>query len=302
MADRNVTVLDNDSRFLEYTHPAVARKLLKDGGAVVWSREPFAIKLTKTVPKPTYQRRAEMEITSYTQFFREECEIYVQNVSNAQVSVTFEVGPGRVDSYLFPNRRDPINLSQMFPFQVIKGSMDFRKMLTRRPAVLTLLSEDEFNKYYEKKAASEGLYTVNEKGKRVPDTRAAMDKVEEERNRIQQKLPLPNAQAPEPLHDVVEDDPHFGGKKTVQARQQLQVDDVISPRVLHLCNQVNTMLSDQEKMPANELLSQLKDLSGELKMDDFEYIRAHGWYQSVKKWAKAEIARVASEQGEADDT
>lgn len=301
MAERNVTVLDNDSRFLEYTHPAVARKLLKEGGAVVWSRDPFAIKLTKVVPKPSYQRRAEMEITSYTQFFRDETEIYVQNVSNAQVSVTFDTGPGRVESYLFPNRRDPVNLSQQFPFASIKASMDFRKMLTRRPAVLVLLDEKEYNRWYEKKAEAEGLYTVNEKGKRVPDIKAMLDKVEEDRAKFQAKLPLPDAQIPEPLHDVVEDDPHFGGKKTVQSRTSMQVDDVISPRVLHLCNQVNTMLSDQEKMPANQLLGELRDLSGELKMDDFEYIRAHGWYQSVKKWAKTEIARVAAAQGEQDD-
>ena len=242
-----------------------------------------------------------MEITSYTQFFREEREIYVQNVSNAQVSVTFETGPGRMDSYLFPNRRDPINLSQQFPFAVIKGSMDFRKMLTRRPAVLVIIDEKEFNRYYERKAEADGLYTINEKGKRVPDVRAALDKIEEERNRFNAKLPLPDARVPEPLHDVVEDDPHFGGKKTVQSRTSMQVDDVINPRVLHLCNQVNTMLSDQEKMPANQLLGELKDLSGDLKIDDYEYIRAHGWYQSVKKWAKAEIARLASEQGEKED-
>jgi hypothetical protein len=301
MADRNVTVLDSEQRFLEYTHPAVARKLLKEGGAVVWSRDPFAIKLTKAVPKPSYQRRADMEINSYTQFFRDECEVYVQNVSNAQVSVTFEIGPGRTDSYLFPNRRDPINLSQQFPFAVIKNSMDFRKMLTRRPAVLKLLDEKEFESFYAKKAEQDGLYTVNEKGKRVPDLRAALDKAEEERNQYQRKEPLPNAKVPEPLHDVVDDDPHFGGKKTVQARQQLQVDDVINPRVLHLCNQVNTMLSDQEKMPANQLLGELKDLTGDLKVDDFEYIRAHGWYQSVKKWAKTELARAVSEHGEKED-
>ena len=242
-----------------------------------------------------------MEITSYTQFFRDECEIYVQNISNSQVSVTFDGGQGRVDSYLFPNRRDPVNLSQQFPFATIKNSMDFRKMLTRRPAVLHLLNEKEYHQYYSKKAESEGLYTVDEKGKRVPDVKAALDKTEEERSRFQQKLPLPDAVTPEPLHDVVEDDPRFGGKKTVQSRTSMQVDDVISPRVLHLCNQVNTMLSDQEKMPANQLLTELRDLGGELKIDDYEYIRAHGWYQSVKKWAKVEIARVASEQGEKDD-
>jgi hypothetical protein len=126
ISDQNVTVLDSASRFLEYTHPAVARKLLKEGAAVVWSRVPFAIKLTRAVSHPSYQRRAEMEVTSYTQYFREEKEIYVQNVSNAQVSVAFEVATGHVESLLFPNKRDPLNLTQYFPFGVIKNSMDFR--------------------------------------------------------------------------------------------------------------------------------------------------------------------------------
>jgi hypothetical protein len=217
-------------------------------------------------------------------------------VSNAQVSVAFEVATGHVESLLFPNKRDPLNLTQYFPFGVIKNSMDFRKMLTRRPAALTLLSEAEYQVFYSNKAKEEGLFVKDGK-KQVPDVEAAINLAEEERRAYQNKAPLPNARPSEPLHDVVQDDPHFGGKKEVRAHEQLQVEDVVNPRILHLCNQVKSELTDQEKMSANELLGELKSLRADLKMDDFEYIRAHGWYQSVKKWAKAAMADVAEKEG-----
>lgn len=246
-----------------------------------------------------------MGTVNFTQYFSYEREVFVQNVSNAQVSLQFDVGNGRFESWLFDPSPRPINLTQHFPFEIIKRSMEFRKMLSRRPPALVLVEEEEYKKMYAEVARERGLYkTVQEKGKqvKVPDVDAAIELSEDERRKIQAKEPLPNAKAPqEPLHEVVEDDPHFGGKKTVRARDMV-MEDVINPRVLHLCNQVKSELSEQERMPASTLMQELKMLDGQLKIDDWEYIRAHGWYNTVKKLAKTRIAALAESEGEADES
>jgi hypothetical protein len=300
--DGSVAVLDNTNHFLEYTHPAKARKLLRDGVASVWSRKPFIIKLAKDVAQPTYKWRAQMATVNFTEYFKEERQVFVQNVSNGQVSLQFDLGGGRFESWLFDPSPRPLNLTQHFPFDVIKRSMEFRKMLSRRPPALVLVTEEEYNKLYSEVAKERGLFkTVVEKNKqvKVPDIDAAIELAEDERRRVQAKEPLPNAKPSEPLHDVVQDDPHFGGKKEVRARD-LVMEDVINPRVLHLCNQVKAELTEQERMPANALMQELKMLDGQLKIDDWEYVRAHGWYNSVKKFAKTRIAALAESEGEAD--
>ena len=43
MDEQLVLVLDRQHRFLSYTHPGMARKLLKDGKAIIYSKAPFAI-------------------------------------------------------------------------------------------------------------------------------------------------------------------------------------------------------------------------------------------------------------------
>lgn len=234
-------------------------------------------------------------IRSYTEFFKEERDIYVQNVANGQVSVTFTTDSGAVESYLFPHNTDPVNLTQNFPFESIKNSIDLKKMLNRRPPAIVLMDEDEYLAYYAKKAASENLYK-NEGGKKVPDVDAAIEHAEERRRGILSREPLPDAQKPEPIHDIVEDGQRFGERRTVRAREIAGEDDVINPRVLHLCNQVNPQLPENQRAPAAEILNELKSLESQLKLDDYEYIRSHGTYTSVKKWAKTQAAALAESE------
>jgi hypothetical protein len=53
-------------------------------------------------------------------------------------------------------------------------------------------------------------------------------------------------------------------------------------------------------MPAKDLLEELQDIP-ELKLDDLEHIRAHGFYKSVKKWAKQQMSELSSNEEEKDD-
>lgn len=291
-----VTVLDQEQRFLEYTHPAVARRLLREGSASIWTKHPFAIKLNKVVKQPNYQGSNQMQIPSFTQFFRDEREIYVQNVADAQVSVTFEVATGHVESYLFADTRDPVNLTTYFPFAVVKNSMDLRKMLQRKPAALKMLSEEEYKAYYADRAKRSNLTTVDAKGKKIPDVDAAIQRAEEERQGVLQRMPITD-ERPKPIKDLKSEDdsPDDDDDSPVPVRgRNLQPEDLINPRILHLCNQVKGELTDQEKMPANQLLEELHKLEPKLVATDWEYVANHGHYKSVRNFAKKKITSAAT--------
>jgi len=240
---------------------------------------------------------------NFTDYFRNEKDVYVQNLANAQVSCEFPLGQNRIEGFTFPHNRDPINLTQHIPFHAIKDSMDFRKMLGRRPPALQLLTEDEYNVFYSKKAAQQGL--VDSAGK--PDIDAAIDSSEEKRRRMADKNLREKVtdREPEPIHEIIESGSgpkgatHFGERNRVAAREMVSEDDIINPRVLHLCNQVKQEIPEEERMPAKDLLDELQSLP-DLKIDDLEHIRAHGFYKSVKKWSKQKMSEM-SDKDEVDD-
>lgn len=233
-----------------------------------------------------------MPITNWTEFFREEHDIYVQNIANAQVSIEFEVAPGVVQGFLFSHSRNPLNLTQHIPFQAIRSSVNFRKMLNRRPPVLQLLTEDEFHAFYERKA----------KDWQLPDVNAAIDRAEEIRQGIAQHKTTTTDEAPKPIHEVVEDGKRLGEKKLVRpvADEIVSSDEVINPRVLHLCNQVGPEVQEKDKMRAGDMLEELERVEGQLKLDDYEYLRSHGYWKSVKKWAQGKAATLASSTEDGD--
>lgn len=284
--ERDVIVLDASRQFLEYAHPAIARKLLKDGKASVYSREPFAIQMHKSVENPDRHRRSReimAQVTNFTEFFREERDIYVQNVSNCQVSVIFDVG-GHTESFLFPNSKDPVNLTRFIPFAAIKGSMDLRRMLNRAPPALQLLNEQEYRMYFENQAQKQGLKGADQ----------AIDRAEVKRQAIQNHMPLPDAPDPIKLHNVVQDGQHLGEKKIVQPTEQVSEEEEINPKVLNLCLQMHPSIPDQQKMSAAQVLQEI-DLINGLSLIDWEYVQSHGYYKTVKNFARRKISELASE-------
>lgn len=245
-----------------------------------------------------------MAVRNFTEYFREERDVYVQNISNAQLSLEFNMGEGRVEGFTIPSIRDPINLTQHIPFSAIKNSMDFRKLLSRRPPVLNLLTQEEYEAYYAKRAKARGM--VMQDGE--PDVDAAIDAAEEKRRRTSDKTMREKVitdEKPVPIHEIIEKGTgpggaaHFGERQRVAPSELVSEDEVISPRVLHLCNQVKAELEENQRMPASDLLEALQEIPN-LKIDDYEHVRAHGYYKTVKKWAKLEMARLVQEQEEAD--
>lgn len=232
-----------------------------------------------------------MPVTNWTEFFRQHRDIYVQNISSAQVSLEFELSPGHIVGHLFTHTRNPVNLTQHIPFEAIQQSVNFRKMLNRRPAVLQVLTEEEYQAYYARKATEW----------RLPDASAAIDRAEEQRQGIAQRRIDPSGEAPKPIHEVVEDGKHLGERKLVRSADVVSSDEVIHPRVLDLCNQVGVNVDEDKKMAADKMLDALEAIEGDLKIDDLEYLRSHGFWKSIKKWAQTRVAdMLAAEVGEGD--
>ena len=303
---QEVIIIDSEKRFLEYVHPGRARRMVKEKKAKVFSKSPFAIMLLRPVSSSSIRRRKEMTVRNFTEYFKDERDVYVQNMASAQVSVEFPINNNRTEGFTFPHSRDPINLTQHIPFDAIKGSMDFRKMLSRRPPALQLLSEDEYTAYFSKRASKRGMTTTEGE----PDIDAAIDQSEEKRRRTADRTMREHVadKAPPPIHEVIEKGTgpggakHFGERERVMSSEVVTEDEIINPKVLHYCNQVKAEIEEEERMPARELLEALEDIP-ELKLDDLEHIRAHGYYKSVKKWAKQRAAAlIQSMEGEdADD-
>lgn len=297
-----VLVVDSEKRFLEYTRPALARKYLKEGKAKVFSKNPFAIQLLHAKPTSSI-RRKQMAVKNFTEYFKEERDVYVQNISSAQLSLEFPMGEGRVEGFTIPANRNPLNLTQHIPFDAIKRSMDFRKMLSRRPPVMILLTQKEYEAFFAKIAKSRNMMTAEGE----PDVDAAIDAAEERRRRTSDKnlRETVTDRAPDPIHEVVEKGSgpggaaHFGERQRVSPSEIVAEDEIINPRILHLCNQVKAEIEEHERMPAQELLEALQEVPN-LSLDDYEHIRAHGYYKSVKKWARMEASRLIQEQEEAD--
>ena len=228
------------------------------------------------------------QIVNYTEFFRNVTDIFVTNLSNCQVSVSFDIGPGHSESFLFPNSHDPINLTRFVPFDAIKNSMDFRRMLNRSPPALRLLTEQEYRQYFERQSQQQGLDSAE----------TAMDRAEAKRMAVQNHMPLPDAPEPIKLHEVTEDGQRLGEHKTVRSLDQVSEQEEINPRVLHLCLQVHPSVPDQSKMTAASFLNEL-DLIPNLTLMDWDYIQSHGsYYKSVKGLARKKIAELSADKSD----
>jgi hypothetical protein len=215
------------------------------------------------------------QVVNFTEYFKgEDKEVYVQNVSGCQISLSFEMGPGHSVSYLIPSVKDPVDLSQSIPYSAIKNSMDFRRMLNRQPMALRLLTSEEYAEYYRGRAAAAGL----------PDERAAMAAAAERIKAIQDHVPLADATPPVKTSEVAKE-----AAVVIEAEE-------IHPRVLHICLQCHAQIPEHQRSTAPTVLSELELVQGELKLADFDYVLSHTPYKSVKQWVKKHIEKLVTEE------
>ena len=218
-------------------------------------------------------------ITNFTEYFREERDVYIQNKSNTQVSLQFETSPGRIDSVLIPRDKKPLNLTQMVPFKAIKESVDLRKMVNRTPPVLVLLTEEDFNAYYENLAAQAGT-----------SAQAAIADAHKTQRDLQDKRIFTN---PDPRTRKTLDE-EADERKDEPADPQ----DKVTARIVGICNSVGEDIPEKDRISANDMLEEIKDLDqGQaLTRADLEYLQGHGHYKAVKNWATMTYAERWSQE------
>lgn len=267
-----VPVLDSKDRILSYTHPARARKLVKSGKAFVIKDKPFIIKLARDPREEKMQKKYVPIITNFTEYFRVERDVYVQNRSNNQVSMQYSTGHGVVESLLLPKGKKPLNLTQLMAFDDIKRSTDLKKLVNRRPPVLVLMDEEEYIGFYQKLADLENK-----------PIEQVMDEAHMYQSDLQNKLAFTKPMA----------DPRKTIEEQTEEQNQLPPDpqDKLTARVAHLCANVGADVEEKDMLSEAEMLYELKDMNSDdsLTNGDFEFLLGKGYHPGVKKWAQDQL-------------
>lgn len=207
----DVLVVDARAQFVGYVHWAVARKALKEQRARVWRRSPTVIMLPPgEVTLPSFEVVVEKEkkmnpnghphlnpvptnggtqtpqgVMNWFQFFQQERELWVQNISATQLSMQFEISPGHIAGVLIPIGSDPICMTNEVPFESIKKSLDFRKFLNRVPSVMKLMTTEQAHEFFAEKAKHLNAYIQDPAtGQLVPNIGAAIEYAERERKNL----------------------------------------------------------------------------------------------------------------------
>lgn len=262
-----VSVLDVDNRHISFTHPAKARRLLREGKASVFSINPFIIKL-KGERRVSKMKQFTRTVKSFTDYFREERDVYVQNLSNTQVSLQFGEMPN-ISSVLIPETRKPYNLSQHVPFRDLKNSVDLRKMINRRPPTLVLMDEQEFEKFYKDLAVRNGT---------------TMD--EEISTAYEQQIRLMS-------RTVRNEDEKAKSKKQdeeiEEKAEKKGVDPTPNPKIVGMCVEGSGSSAD--------IIDKLKMMEDDLSITDLEYMHNNMTIKTVKKWVDKKLSEAVSNNG-----
>lgn len=281
--EKNIPVLNIDNRFLSYTSPAKARILIKKGRALVFNKNPFMIKMmgdgeNDMVSRSTKVGLAGSLITNFTKYFSQEREVYVQNMGSTQISLSFPDGMGEHAYIIIPRTRKPFNLTQHVPYDSIKRSMDFRKIINRKPPLLRLIEEDEFIDYYEKLSERNKSSFEDELGKAQDLQNSLMNKTVLATDRMQREM---------------ED-------KLEEKMEELEKPVEMHPKVIGLCAQADKEQGHQ-RISAGDFIEELEALELELKVDDYEFVTTRGVYKMVKNFAAKKLDELTTTSDEDDE-
>lgn len=259
--DKTVPVLDHNNQFISKTSPAKARMLLKKGKCTVFSKQPFMIKREGEIESGTMikrqNRNANSFITNWTKLFEEESEIYIQNLGTTNISLTckYEREPIYIN---IPRIKHPLNLTQFVPFDGIKGSMELRAMINRKPSILRLVSEDEYYEYFEQLAKRFGTSPEEE-----------MMNAQDKFSALINRRSVSDAQPEE---------------EEVSKEEKILTANEPDPRVVGLCLRSE---KDQgaDRIKARDMIDEIETIEKDLKELDWEYLASNADYATVKDFA-----------------
>jgi len=310
--DEPVRVLSPDGSFATVFLAHKATGFLREGRAFVVTLEPPTIRLVRT-GRVQVERRPPMsskqyldkngDILNWTEFWREERDIYVQNLHASNFVIEFRLPNGNYTSISIPASPDPVNLTSMVSFQDLKQSVDVRKAFNARnretnQRYLRIMEEDEYRAYYEQRAAALRI-----------STEEAMRRSEQAR--LAYRETVEDGPAPKPIHRVVEAGSgpagatHFGEHQRVASNEFVTEEEAIRDRIRILMYNVQQDVVDEQKRaagdgtainpgnirPASKILQELQTL-GRLTEDELEHVRSKGYWPSVKRWATVELQHL----------
>lgn len=265
----SVKVLDSGDSFESYTHPANARKLVSAGSAFILSTTPFVIKLRGVHSERKSKMIKSKIVTNFTEMFKEETDIWVQNVGGTQISMQFVSPGGQVAAVLIPRSKKPFNLSTYVPFSALKNSRDLRQILNRRPARLIPLTTLEVDAYFEKLAKDRKSSVEHEIEQAFLEQSALM----EHRAYVE-----PETEVPKPI-----------AKQVKEAEAAVDPEEVVTPRIIGLIKSADKTQDASHRMGARQLKDELEVLVDEMTSADLDYIIQLA-PKSVSKWAASLLA------------
>lgn len=195
-----VMVVDHYRQYVGKVTPAVARRALKERRVRVWKKDPFIIQLPPgetSLPSFNAERthmnpsttnlndRRGGYIANWLQFFSVERDIWIQNLTATQLSMSFEIAQGVQEGFLVLPGLNPVCITQSIPFEAIKRSSEFRRFANAQPSVMRVMTQEQALEYYEQQARMSGAFVPDENGQLVPNVTAALQSAEEERKLMQ---------------------------------------------------------------------------------------------------------------------
>lgn len=278
--DNNIPVLDINNKFLSYTNPAKARILIKKGKAQVFCRSPYILRLQgevgdgdMTIEELKSAKRSSL-LLNFTRFFAVEKEIYVQNMTNTQVSMSFKSPNGDDYHIIVPKTRKPYNLTLEVPFDLVKISSDFRRMVTRNPQALRIIDEEEYMEYFENLADKNGTSFDDELGR-------ALDI----KDRLQHKRKLPDR--------IVRESEEEAEAKAADLEKPVEINST----VVGLCVRASKDYGD-DRLRATDFMEELEMLGPNLTVNDWEFVSSKGIYKTVKDYASKQLDILSYEDDE----
>jgi hypothetical protein len=211
-----------------------------------------------------------MAITNFTEFFSKERDIYVQNKSDRLISLEFTLDGGLKVSHRLARTPDPVNLTQYIPFSAIKNSTDLRNLANRQPPAIVFMEEEDYRKYFNNKAKANKTTIDSEIARANEKHRAVVHRVEAK---------------PEVMKTLEE--------ARSEAEENAGDEDEVNPRILNLCLKVGADLDKDQILEARDFMEELEGVESALKAVDYEYLLAHGYHKTVKKWAEKRLTEIA---------
>lgn len=348
MGKRDAVVLDAERRFIAYVSAPIARRLLKKSGATVLRKDPFTLKLppgsdalpgwcaVETEMEPTKSNdnikpidavdAAEKRLNarrlgwSHDEYFRGKSDgpVYVQNISDKQISLDIEIGPGQTQGRLIAPSPHPIDLAEEFSFETLKKSPNFRRALGKRrenrPELL-LLDAQQYEAYY--KALARVKNAIDHLGEPdVDHARAiAADEIRQLTTiEVDGDVVSPNQahnfKPPKTAQELIvldlagrgvyangngfESQRMQAGAPINHRNGQIAMTEAVNPKILHLCQQVSPLIPANQQMPFEQFERAILSMQGVMTNDDWQHVESFGVWRKIKTLARQKIAELAS--------